>query len=460
LLASGSSFDTLSSDPPLITCTARLSAAPRTAHSRPRSGVVPLREWPGTWRRQATGPDEQVAAQLETAATSAFARNAYAAASSAFETAALLSPSDRDRVRRMIGAGRALWLGGEGERAAALLEGVVELADEPTVRADVQELRGLAMLSASPVSETYSMLVAEADRVEPHDAARAAALLANAAVACFMAGDWAAGGAIAQRALTRAGPKAGATATMVLAMVRANLGEVDEALALHESLHESLDTVDPLGEFSFVLSGATMSLVWIEQWVQARKIFDRIVTAARTAAAPTVLTLPLALLSDFELRRGKIAAAYAAAAESVQLAAETGHTLTSFSLVIMGRVEAVLGRDEDCRAHVAAGLETARQTGFDVIENFAASTLGLLGLSRGRADRAVMHLTDCARLEEPYGTGILLPTFSQWAADLVEAQIRSGAVTEAKRSLAILEDKDRSAVGERGRRAMPRHALG
>jgi hypothetical protein len=115
------------------------------------------------------------------------------------------------------------------------------------------------------VSETYELLVAEADRVEQHDAARAADLLTNAALACFMAGDWAVGGEVAQRALSGAGPKAAPTAVMVLAMVRANLGEVDEALGLLESLPESLDSIDPLGEFSFVFGGATMSLVWIEQ---------------------------------------------------------------------------------------------------------------------------------------------------------------------------------------------------
>jgi DNA-binding CsgD family transcriptional regulator len=385
------------------------------------------------------GPDEQVAALLEASATTAFARNAYAAAASAFETSAALSPTNADRVQRMIGAGSALWLGGEGERAATLLEGVVELAAEPAVRADLQELRGLAMMFTSPVPQTYAMLVAEADRVEPHDAARAAALLANATILCFMASAWATGGEIAQRALYRAGPNAAPTATIVLAMVRANLGEVDEALALLESLHESLESVDPLGE-SFVLSGAAMLLVWIEQWVRARRLFDRIIGAARTAAAPTVLPLPLALLSDFELRRGKVAAAYAAAIESAQLSAETGQVLSSFSLVTLGRIEAVLGHDADCRAHLAAGLELSRRTGFDLIENFAASTLGLLELSRGRADHAVVHLTECARLEEESGTGIWLPSVTQWSADLVEAHIRRGAITDAKRSLVVLEE--------------------
>ena len=387
------------------------------------------------------GPDEKVAALLETSAMDAFARSAYAAAARAFQAAAVLSVGDDDRVRRTIGAGRALWLAGEGKRAAALLESVLDLAAEPAARADLQQLRGLAMLFASPVSETYAMLVAEADRVEPHDMSRASALRATAALVRFMAADPAGADEIARRALAGAGPGGRPTATMVLALVTAGGGQVDEAFALLEPMLESLGSIDPLGELSFVLSGTAQSLVLIEQWAHARKMFDRIIAAARTAGAPTVLTFPLAVFSEFELRRGKIAAAYAAAAESVQLAAETGQTgLSSYTLVTLARAEAVLGHDEDCQAHVAAALKNSRRTGSNSIEIYAAAVLGLLELSRGHADRAAVHLAECARLEKQYSTGTVVPTIAQSAADLVEAHIRSGAMTDAKRSLATLED--------------------
>jgi DNA-binding CsgD family transcriptional regulator len=69
--------------------------------------------------------------------------------------------------------------------------------------------------------------------------------------------------------------------------------------------------------------------------------------------------------------------------------------------------------------------------------------LGLLELSRGRAERAALHLAECARLEKQYNTGTAVPTITQSAADLVEAHIRSGAMTDAKRSLAMLEDMAR-----------------
>ena len=340
-----------------------------------------------------------------------------------------------------MGVGRALWLAGEGERAAALLGSVLGLAAEPTARADLQGLRGLAMLFTSPVAETYAMLVAEADRVEPHDTSRAAGLRAAAALACQMTGDQAGAVEMARRALAGAGPEGRPTAAMVLAHMTAVSGQVDEAFALLEPMLESLESIDPLGELSFMLSGVAQSLVLIEQWAHAHKMFDRIIGAARTAGAPAVLPFPLALFSEFELRRGKIAAAYAAAAESVQLAAETGQAgLSSYTLVVLARVEAVLGHDEDCRAHLAAGLEFSRRTGSGAIENYAAAVLGLLELSRGHADRAAIHLAECARIEKQYNRGTVVPTVAQWAADLVEAQIRSGALTDAERSLAMLED--------------------
>jgi ATP/maltotriose-dependent transcriptional regulator MalT len=390
------------------------------------------------------GPDEEVAALLETSAASAFARSAYAAAARAFQAAAFLSPGDVDRVRRTMGAGRALWLAGEGERAAALLASVLDLAAAPAARADLQQLRGLAMLFTSPVSKTYAMLVAEADRVEPHDEARAADLRATAAFTCTMAGDHTGAVAMARRALAGAGPEGRRTATIVLAHVTAARGQVDEAFALLEPMLRSLESMDPLGELSFVLSVAALLLVWIEQWADARTVFDRLIGSARTAGAAAVLTFPLALFSEFELRRGKIAAAYAAAAESVQLAAETGQAgLSSYSLVVLARAEAVLGHDEDCRAHVAAGLEFSRQAGTGQIEIYAAVVLGLLELSLGRAERAAVHLAEDARLEKQYRTGTVLPTIAQSAADLIEAHIRSGAMTDAERSLVMLEDMGR-----------------
>ena len=100
---------------------------------------------------------------------------------------------------------------------------------------------------------------------------------------------------------------------------------------------------------------------WIEEWTVAQELIERIIGAARAAGAPSLLPLPLAMLSELEFRRGRLAAAYAAATESVQLAADTGQTVASaHSLVMLARAEAVLGHEAECRAHVAAALDARR----------------------------------------------------------------------------------------------------
>ena len=67
---------------------------------------------------------------------------------------------------------------------------MVELATDPAVRADLQQLRCAATMFTRPVSETHAMLIAEAERVQPHDRARAAAMFATASLACILLGDF------------------------------------------------------------------------------------------------------------------------------------------------------------------------------------------------------------------------------------------------------------------------------
>jgi DNA-binding CsgD family transcriptional regulator len=418
------------------------AAERRDAH---RALATALRAYSGeraAWHLAAasTEPDEQVAALLERSAMDALARSAYAAAARAYEAAASLSSDDADRLRRTAEAGRALWLGGEPQRAGTLLESVLDLAVEPTARADLQGLRATAMLFTRPVSETYAMLLAEADRVEPHDPARAAALLTSAALTRFMAADHEHAAETVRRAL-RIGVEASAVSLLaesVLGTVHAIYGEVGEALAVIEPVLDHLLSVDPLSESPFALGGACQTFNWLERWDRARTLLDRVVGAARAAGAVAMLPFPLAVLAESELRLGRFATAYAAASESAQLAADTGQTVESaFSLVTLARVEAILGHEDECRTHVAAGLDYCRRTGATSIEFFGAAALGLLELSLGHADRAVVHLAECQRLEEEFD--VRLPTIHRASADLVEARIRCGSRTEAERQLVVLE---------------------
>jgi len=236
-------------------------------------------------------------------------------------------------------------------------------------------------------------------------------------------------------------------AALALASGLTLAGRVSEARAILEPLLPVVETIDPLGEAGIVAVTAAHMLSWMEEWEAARRVLERIVTTARASSAVTVLPYPLSVLAELEFRCGRMATAYAAAAEAVQFAVETGRAMvSSIALVNLGRVEARLGLDGECRAHVAAALEVARRLGAIPVENYAASALGELELSRGRPERATAHLAECVRLDIEYGVG--LPSVVPSNADLVEAYLRVGRPGDAIRELETLEEQAR-ATGSR-----------
>jgi DNA-binding CsgD family transcriptional regulator/tetratricopeptide (TPR) repeat protein len=396
------------------------------------------------------GPDEEVARLLEDSATAAQGRRGYVAAANALATAARLSPAVSDRIRRTIRAAGAFRLGGEAQKAADILAETLHLVSDPLVRADMQQLRAAALMYVSPMMETFALLVDEADRVEPYDRARAATILAIATNAGAAAAEIDLVVETARRAarLSRAvgGPVEMLTA-LALATGLTLAGRIGEARGIFEPLIPVLETIDPLSEAGFLLVATPAALIWMGDPSTARRMLERIVGVARGASAVTLLPYPLAMLSELELRCGRLAAAYAAATESVRLAAETGQAgLSSYSLVALARVEALRGLESECRGHVAAALEGSRRLGATSIENYAASVLGVLELSFGRPERATAHLEKCARLEIEYG--LKLPDVVPWNADLIEAYVRVGRAEDAVRELETLEEQGR-ATGSR-----------
>ena len=69
---------------------------------------------------------------------------------------------------------------------------------------------------------------------------------------------------------------------------------------------------------------AAHASIWIEKFDRAQRILDRLIAAARDASAVSALIYPLAARSHLDFRLGRWAAARAGAAESVELAQDTG----------------------------------------------------------------------------------------------------------------------------------------
>jgi DNA-binding CsgD family transcriptional regulator len=391
-----------------------------------------------------SGPDEEVAALLEASAGVAQGRLGHASAALAYEMAARLSPTDTDRVRRTMAAAHAHWLGGAPDRVDELLQTILPLAVDPALRADIQLLRAAALFFIAPVGELYTLLATESERIVSVDPARAAGMLCHAAGCQLMSGELILSVETARRALALAQPLGGPVAAIAAASLAGSLcfrGEMDEATAIFEPLLPMFDAVDPLGEAGQHVALAAQRLSFLEDFERAESMLKRMIDAARFASALSVLPFPLAVMAEHELRRGRVAAAHAAASESVRLAIETGQSAGAFSLVTLARVEAVLGLDEQCREHVATGRALSRKVGSSTIEWYAEAVLGLLELSLGNLEQAYAHTIEAARLELRIGVG--LPVIVPLRPDLIEAAIRLGRLDDAARELELFEQQAR-----------------
>jgi DNA-binding CsgD family transcriptional regulator len=394
----------------------------------------------------ADGADEQVAAALEDAAHEARGRRGHAAAASAFERAARLTPEPEDRSRRLFEAGGDAHLAGQPDWALRLLHEALTLARGETLQADIEQAVGrVEMYTRSPVAARQTLLAA-ADRIEPHDVARAALILVDVGFTWFHHGDPDYGSmgpalVIARRAYelgSKAGGVAQAVAGALLGMTLVIRGDADEGYPLLIQGEQALDETDSVWLAAQLLPCA-VPFLWLEEYDRARRSLARVVAQARAQCAPGALVYPLCHLSEADLRMGRWAAAYANAAEAVQVATELGFTSDAglvWALICLGWVEAGLGREQDCRKHVAAALE-AFDPPSTTLAGYAQSVLGLLALGLGRSTEAVQRLVQVAQWCDREGA--IEPAVLKFAPDLIEAYARSGARAEAEAALATFE---------------------
>ena len=143
-------------------------------------------------------------------------------------------------------------------------------------------------------------------------------------------------------------------------------------------------------------------------------------------------------MSELDFRTGRWASAYAAGAEAARLGEETGQLNDmAYALCVLSRVEAALGREQDCRANLAHALELVERLGAESLRAHVGTTLGFLELGLGRAEEAAVALEAVERFlgDRPAND----PAVLQWAPDLIEAYVRHGRRADAAAALAAFE---------------------
>jgi DNA-binding CsgD family transcriptional regulator len=401
----------------------------------------------------AAGPDESVAADLAEAARQAQRRGGYGGAARALELAARLSPSADRRAVRLFEAAQAAALAGQATWMNDLLDAGLAADPDPALRARMQNLRGrVAIFSASPLRAGH-LLLAEADRVQGTDAALAAEMRVEAAGAIGLSGR-------AQEALTVAidahlraqgfGDDLAARAGLLLGLERILAGDPHRDRPLFEASLARLvgrpSSADSALDLLFYQSAAVQALSWVGELDRAARLIAELNDWARDALLPGLLSFVLGTSSEIELRRGRLASAHAAAAESVQLAADTGAgTQQGFALARLGNAAAAMGLDEECRTSVAHAFAVSQEADMWSVPIGGHAALGLLALGAGDPGEAARALGQAEHIAGRCGVGH--PGVGAYAGDRVEALARAGRRPDAEQALARLEAQARISQG-------------
>jgi DNA-binding CsgD family transcriptional regulator len=138
--------------------------------------------------RAVAEPNEDVAAELERAASRAQARGGIAAAAAFLERAAALSSDPAHRARRALAAAEAKQLAGAPQAASALLAAAMDVSLDERAGGLARRLKGQIALDLRRVGEAVPSLLDAACRLEPIDAVLARATYLEALRAATISG--------------------------------------------------------------------------------------------------------------------------------------------------------------------------------------------------------------------------------------------------------------------------------
>ncbi|GAA4234436.1 DNA-binding CsgD family transcriptional regulator [Streptosporangium album] len=367
----------------------------------------------------ATGPDEEVAAELERTAARASGRSGYAAAATAYERAARLSAHPGTRTRRLaLAAERAVWAG-ELDRAGTLAEQgaqqlgtlTAEESGDPALWARLTHVRATAdFLRGSPRTAHEALLEGAATA----DGARAARMLTQAVHAA-----WYLGGPELDRTVARLDAlnlPDDDPITPVVGFVTAVLSRRDAPPSLTEVVAETR-RAGAHGPNDLVQAcGVGLAA---GQDGEVHETAASLVAEARTMGTIGVLPTLLFFLAETELFQGRHRDALTTATESLRIARDTGQRQWASQMnSLLAYLAAIEGDDERCHLLVGEALADGSAG-----TQWTVWALGMLDLGHGRVEAALSRLGPMAGGHHVSAT--------RCVPDLVEAAVRLGTPERA-----------------------------
>jgi DNA-binding CsgD family transcriptional regulator len=411
----------------------------RDAH-RALAGALPDRDIDRrAWHlaSAAIGSDAAASAALEQAGVRARHRSAYAAAAAAFERAGRLALDPERRARLFLTAADSAWLAGQAEPAGKLLDTARQNTTDPAVIVSIDGLAGEIATRRGPVMRGHAILTAAATRADPE---RAVAMLSDAAIACFHAGNPTEMLAVASRAVAtlpeHPSVRARFIAATTLGMARILGGD---AASGADAIHEAITLVEGAPELHDdlrLLPWLTLGPIFLRETDVGRSLIEHALKIARERAAVGALPFVLGLLARDQATTDRWAVAESTYREAIELARESDQrTGLAFGLSGLAWLHARRGREQACRQGATEAMALSMELGTRLYEVWATAALGELELGLGNAARAAEYLEQRQNLlRELSITDVDLSP----AAELVDAYTRLGRIEEAQQVTAEL----------------------
>ncbi|WP_083752843.1 helix-turn-helix transcriptional regulator [Actinosynnema sp. ALI-1.44] len=332
------------------------------------------------WHRaKATdGPDEEVAAALESSAAQAIRRSGHLAAAAALERAAELSPAADDAQRRRTAAAHAWWRGGDTTSALDSLDRVEDSAE-------ALYLRGSIELRAGSPSDAVTLLMSAAfAATDPHRVLQIVTLAREAAYTAVRPDVL---DSLAS-CLARLPEFTDDTSRLLAKLLRAFIGtrmDHQQASAVADALAEAERFEDP----EMLLAAGGMAWA-VGQYALSARLRHKAVARARAIGAAGTLALTLEYVVPDEISLGRFAAAEALADEGHRMAVETARSNSaSLHQASLSMLAGLRGRAGEARALAEQTMAEAVSRNLVKVADTAQRALGLLALADRRHEEAL-----------------------------------------------------------------------
>jgi len=383
----------------------------------------------------ATGWDDEAATALEEAGHRARESSGYEAAAEALAEAARLTEDGELRARRLVAAADSAWLSGRAGRAVELLSGARGITESTSTRADIDILGGQIAMRRGAVMAGFRTLTRAAKDTER---LRAIRILSDASLLAYHAGHPADVMVAARTALDMLAPddppEVAACAHVAYGALAVLAGRGTDG---PDNLRASMPLFDRIPSFAsdpLLLECAGLAGLFLREAEAGRDLLDRALTQGREHAPTAALPSLLFLLGRDAAATDRWALAHALYEEGGRVARETTQS-TRLAGVLAGLawLEALEGREEDCRTHAAEASSLAEEFGMGFFKVWVMIALGELELGLGRPELALRHFLECAGVLREIA--IDDPDLSP-APEIVDALVRLGRKGEAAAVLA------------------------